>query len=603
MNLFQRLGSEVTFLRGALRTMRLTTPLAHHPRRVFPLVVDELAARHGDKPALVSDHETLTYRSLAERSWRYAGWAQAQGLAKGEVVALMMPNRPEYVAIWLGIIRTGGIVALVNTNLTGQALAYCIDLVRPRHLIVAAELIDTLATSDSLRTSTSRIWLHGAAKGAALGDASRIDEAAEALNAQPLSPAETPPLTIEDRALFIFTSGTTGMPKAANVNHFRIMLAAHAFAGAMATGPDDRMYDCLPMYHTSGGVVAIGATLVGGGTVFIRERFSAREFWDDMVRRRCTLFMYIGELCRYLVNSPPHPNERAHRLRLCCGNGLRPDIWEDFKQRFAIPQILEFYAATEGNVALFNFEGKPGAIGRVPWYLKKTFPTTLVRFDIDKETPIRNAQGFCEEAAPGEIGEAIGRIFSDPSRPAGRFEGYAHATQTESKILRDVFERDDTWFRSGDLMRRDADGYFYFVDRIGDTFRWKGENVSTSEVAETISVFPGIKEANVYGVVVPGSDGRAGMAAIVCTPDLDLAALRKRLVRELPDYARPVFLRIRDEIDVTSTFKQRKVDLVQEGFDPARIKDTIFFDDPRAGAYVRLDTSLYAKIVTGEVRL
>jgi fatty-acyl-CoA synthase len=603
MRLFQRLRNEVTFLRGVLRTTRLTTPIAHHPTRIFPVVIDELAARHGDKPALVSDRETLTYRSLAAQSCRYARWALAQGLAKGEVVALMMGNRPEYVAIWLGIIRAGGTVALINTNLTGQALAYCIDIVRPKHLIVAGDLVAALASSDGLRSGTPRIWLHGAPKSETLRAEPRLDEMLAALDPGPLSDAEAPRLTIEDRALFIYTSGTTGMPKAANINHFRLMLAGHAFAGAMGVGPQDRMYDCLPMYHTSGGVVATGATLIGGGTVFIRERFSAREFWDDVVRQQCTMFMYIGELCRYLVNSPPHPKERAHRVRLCCGNGLRPDIWQEFKDRFAIPAILEFYAATEGNVALFNFEGKPGAIGRVPWYLRGTFPTTLVRFDVEKEAPIRNAQGFCEETAPGEAGEAIGRIFKDPSKPAGRFEGYASAAQTESKLLRDVFEHGDVWFRSGDLMRRDTEGYFHFVDRIGDTYRWKGENVSTTEVAEAIGTFAGITEANVYGVAVAGRDGRAGMAAILCEKDLDLAGLRAHLAARLPDYARPVFLRIRGEIDVTSTFKQRKVDLVEEGFDPARVADAIFFDDPRAGAYVRLDKALYAKIVAGEVRL
>jgi fatty-acyl-CoA synthase len=603
MRVLERLRNEVTFFRGALRTTRLTTPIAHHPDRTFPAVIDELAARHGDKPALVSERETLTYRSLATRSHLYARWALAQGLAKGDVVALMMANRPEYVAIWLGIIRAGRVVALINTNLTGQALAYCIDVVGPKHIIVAGDLVAAFASSDGLRTGSPRIWLHGAPAGGTSRPEPRIDEAVATFDSAPFAAAAAPRLTIEDRALFIYTSGTTGMPKAANINHFRLMLAAHGFAGAMAVTTDDRMYDCLPMYHTSGGVVATGATLVGGGTVFIRERFSARQFWDDVVRQQCTIFIYIGELCRYLVNSPPHPNERAHHLRLACGNGLRPDIWEDFKDRFAIPHILEFYAATEGNVALFNFEGRPGAIGRVPWYLKKTFPTTLVRFDVEKEAPIRNAEGLCEEALPGEVGEAVGRIFKDPSKPAGRFEGYASAAQTEGKILRNVLAKGDVWFRSGDLMRRDADGYFQFVDRIGDTYRWKGENVSTTEIAEAISTFPGIVEANVYGVAIPGRDGRAGMAAIVCDKGLALPGLRAHLAARLPDYARPVFLRIRSEIDATATFKQRKVDLVAEGFDPTRITDAIFFDDPRAGAYVHLDEALYAKIVSGAIRL
>jgi fatty-acyl-CoA synthase len=628
MRFFKRLRSDFAFLRGVWRVIRLTSPIARHPTRIFPLLVDDLAARHGDKLALASNRERLTYRTLAARSCRYARWAMAEGVSKGDVVALLMTNRPEYVAIWLGVLRAGGTVALLNTNLTGPALAFCIDSVAPKHLIAAADLTDALRSSDPYRKSAPRIWLHGevpppyppprplsdsppqagerrvGGKGEGReGGHPRVDEAILAFDGAALSPAERPALTVEDRALLIFTSGTTGLPKAANINHFRLMLAANAFAGVMKTSPNDVMYDCLPMYHTSGGVLAIGSALIGGGTVFIREKFSAREFWDDVARERCTLFMYIGELCRYLVNTPPHPQERTHQLRLCCGNGLRPDIWTQFQSRFAIPFILEFYAATESNVTLFNLDGKPGAVGRIPWFLASRFQTKILRFDVERQALIRNALGLCEEAVPGEVGEAVGRIFHDPSKPAGRFEGYSNVVDNEAKILRDVFEQGDSWFRSGDLMRCDGEGYFYFVDRTGDTFRWKGENVSTTEVSEMMCAFAGIHEANVYGVAVPGHEGRAGMAAVVCDEDLNLADLHSYLTARLADYARPLFLRIRSEIDTTATFKQRKVALVKDGFDPGNIGDTLFFDDPRARAYVRLDSTLYKQIVSGEARL
>ena len=601
MRFLKRLRSDLTFLRGVWHVIRLTSPIARNPTLIFPLLVDELAARHRDKSALISDRERLTYRMLAARSCRYARWAMAQGIRKGDVVGLLMTNRPEYVAIWLGIIRAGGTVALLNTNLSGSALALCIDSVAPKHVIVAGDLADALSSSDPYRKTAARIWLHGEARSP--HNHGRVDEAVLAFDGTALSAEERPNLTVEDRALFIFTSGTTGLPKAANVNHFRLMLAAKAFAGVMKTGPHDCMYDCLPMYHTSGGVLAIGAVLIGGGTVFIREKFSAREFWDDVVRHRCTLFMYIGELCRYLVNGPPHAQERAHRLRLCCGNGLRPDVWSEFKSRFAIPTILEFYAATESNVTLFNLDGKPGAVGRIPWFLTSRFQTKILRFDVEQQMLVRDSLGRCEEAAPGEVGEAVGRIFHDPSKPTGRFEGYSSAADNAPKILRDVFAEGDTWFRSGDLMRRDAEGYFYFIDRIGDTFRWKGENVSTTEVSEVMCAFAGIDEANVYGVVVEGYEGRAGMAAIVCQKDVNLADLRWYLAAHLPDYARPLFLRISSEIDATATFKQRKINLVKDGFDPANIRDPLFFDDPRVRAYVGLDRSLHAQIVSGEVRL
>jgi fatty-acyl-CoA synthase len=357
------------------------------------------------------------------------------------------------------------------------------------------------------------------------------------------------------------------------------------------------------MYHTVGGVVATGALLVAGGSVVIRERFSARDFWDDVMRSDCTIFQYIGELCRYLLHTPVSPAESRHKLRLACGNGLRPDMWDEFKERFHIPRIVEFYAATEGNVTLFNFEGRPGAVGRVPWFLAHRFPTTIVRFDVEKEQPVRDAAGLCSVCAPDEVGEAIGKIVNDAARPTSRFEGYASAVEDEKKILRDVFEPGDAWFRTGDLMRKDKNGYFYFVDRIGDTFRWKGENVSTTEVAETMNAFPGIRETNVYGVQVSGKDGRTGMAALVCDGALDLAGLRAFLADHLPEYARPLFLRIMSEIEVTATFKQKKMDLVREGFDPAQTADAIYFNDPRAKAFVRLDTALYEQIQRGEIRL
>ncbi len=252
---------------------------------------------------------------------------------------------------------------------------------------------------------------------------------------------------------------------------------------------------------------------------------------------------------------------------------------------------------------MFNFEGRPGAVGRLPWFLERRFPVRVVKFDVEKEVPVRDAQGFCIRCEPDEVGETIGQILNDASKPGNRFEGYADSKDNERKILRNVFKEGDAWFRTGDLMRQDKDGYFYFVDRIGDTFRWKGENVSTTEVAEAIDRFPGVRDANVYGVPIPGHDGRAGMAAIVCEGGVDFAALREHLAKCLPAYARPLFLRIRGELEMTATFKQKKLDLVAQGFDPKRTSDAIFFDDPRAHAFVRLDAGLQAQIVGGKIKL
>jgi fatty-acyl-CoA synthase len=592
-----RTGGKDSALRDWVRALEATATIAGNPQRILPRVIEELAETRGDAPALLSAHECLTYRALDDRANRYARWALEQNLGKGEAVCLVMPNRPEYLAIWLGISKVGGVVSLINTNLRGTALAHCLNIVNPKHIIVAAELCGEVRAALALAAARPKIWSHGS------DEFARIDRAIEKLSGGRLTEAERRGVTIADRALHIYTSGTTGLPKAAHVSHHRLMQWSFWFAGLMNTGPDDRMYDCLPLYHSVGGVVATGAVLVRGGSVVIRAKFSAHEFWDDVVNWDCTLFQYIGELCRYLANAPEQPREKQHRLRLCCGNGLRADIWQKFQERFAIPKILEFYAATEGNVSLYNVEGKVGAIGRVPSFLAHRFPLALVKSDSETREPIRDGNGLCMRCATGEVGEAIGRIHDGTTHAAAAFEGYTDAAASLKKILRDVFERGDTWYRTGDLMRADGSGYFYFVDRIGDTFRWKGENVASCEVATAITAFPGITEATVFGVPVPSTEGAAGMAALVVDGTLDLRELRKHLARALPSYARPLFLRIQDRIAVTATFKHQKNELAREGFDPAVSGDVIYFDDPSQQAYVRLDGNLFERIKAGAIRL
>ena len=302
MGFIDRLSGDIAYLKGALRILKMTTPIAKNPTRVFPEVVDGLAEKFNDAPALLSDRETFTYRDLAERSRRYSRWALAQGLNKGEAVCLLMPNRPEFMAMWLGITRVGGIAAMLNTNLTGPSLAHCINIVEPKHVIVAAEFAVSFGLARPHLATNAKVWLHGEAA----SDLPRLDQEIERFSGEPLASSERRALTIEDKALYIYTSGTTGLPKAANINHYRLMLASHGFAGAMGTQASDRMYVCLPMYHTTGGVCAIGSVLLNGGSAFIRERFSAREFWNDVVHHECTLFQYIGELCRYL---DPHAGE------------------------------------------------------------------------------------------------------------------------------------------------------------------------------------------------------------------------------------------------------------------------------------------------------
>jgi fatty-acyl-CoA synthase len=592
----KRFGRSGSALQAWVRALEATAPIAARPRRLLPDVIEDLALRFGDAPALLSQTECLSFRDLASRMNQYARWTIASGVAKGGTIALLMPNRPAYMAIWLGITRAGGVAALLNTNLEGNALAHAIDAVKPDHVIVAAELAPGMKSAEPLLKHKPVVWTYGDA-----GASSPIDLEIASYSAESLCETERPDITIDDRALYIYTSGTTGLPKAANVSHRRLMMWSHWFAGMLATTDEDRMYNCLPMYHSIGGIVATGAVLVNGGSVFVREKFSVSAFWDEVVQWDCTLVQYIGELCRYLLHAPPHPLEHAHRIRLFCGNGLRADVWQPFQERFHIPHILEFYAATEGNFSLFNVEERSGALGRVPAYLAHRFPAALVKHDAESGEPMRDAKGYCIPCAPDEAGEAIGRI--DGTGSGATFEGYSDERESEKKLLTDVFAPGDSWYRTGDLMRKDKDGFWYFVDRIGDTFRWKGENVSTLEVAEAIASFPGIAQAAVYGVAVPGTEGRVGMVAVSSPAPVDLERLRHHIAARLPSYAAPLFLRMRKELDMTETFKQKKAQLIREGFDPKATSDPIYFNDRAGNRYLPVDETLFRRIVGGEIRV
>lgn len=579
-----------------LRALDLTARIEKAPERILAEVVEEHARDRPEASALLSNTERLTYGDLARRQRLYARWALAEGLGKGEVVALLAHNQPDYMAAWVGLTSVGVVVALINTNLPPEALAHSLRTVSPRRLLATDELAPAAAAAIAELADRPELWLLGE------GEGRRIEAAFAALSAEPLAPEERRGVTVRDPALLIYTSGTTGLPKAAWVSHRRVMSWSCWFAGMLDVRPDDRLYDCLPMYHSVGGVVATGALLVSGGSVALARKFSGR-FWDEVVGWDCTLFQYVGELCRYLVQAPPNDNERRHRLRIACGNGLSREVWGRFQERFAVPRIVEFYAATEGNFSLFNVEGEPGAIGRVPGFMAHRFPAALVVYDPETGVPKRGADGRCIRCARDETGEAIGRIADAGADPAHRFEGYTNAAATEKKVLRDVFETGDAWLRTGDLMRLDARGFFHFVDRIGETFRWKGENVSAGEVSGAIDACPGVGASAVYGVSVPGAEGRAGMAAIVPEPGFDPAELRAHLARTLPAYARPLFLRIVPALAVTETFKKASHRLAAQGFDPSAIADPLFFDDPTAQAYVPLDPALCERIRGGEVRI
>jgi fatty-acyl-CoA synthase len=528
--------------------------LSHKSDAALARLIHKLAGtRAGAEPALIGTNESLSYAALSAQANRYARWALGEGFAAGDVVALDLTNRPEYVAIWLGLTQVGCIVALLNTNLGPGAKEYCLRTAGAKHAIASTNMPEIASLS---------------------GD--------------PLGEGERRPPRANDRALLIYTSGTTGMPKAVNITHARILEWSGWFAGMMEATSSDRLYNCLPLYHSVGGIVAIGSMLAAGGAVIVRERFSASRFWPDVAASNATIVQYIGELCRYSLATPVSENDTEHRVRLAVGNGLSKDVWTLFQERFAIPRILEFYAASEGAVSFTNCEGKVGSLGRVPAFLRARFPVALVECDQDTGALLRTPDGHCLRVPVGKSGEAIAQLSADGKRSGTHFDGYTDSQSTDAKILRNVFEAGDRWYRTGDLLRQDEEGYYYFVDRLGDTFRWKGENVSTTEVALVARQCQGVLDAAVYGVSIPGADGKTGMAALVVEQGVfDFATLRSHLKAQLPAYARPMFVRLCPALPSTGTFRLRKTELAQQGY--AKSTDPVWFNDERKEAFLPYD--------------
>ncbi|WP_298913434.1 long-chain-acyl-CoA synthetase [uncultured Algimonas sp.] len=593
---------EAGYLSGMLRMLKSVKDVDAASNH---LLADELEMRvdaFGPNIAFIEDEREWTYDQTEDYANRVAGWCESLGVVKGDTVAVFVRNRLEYVALWFGLSKRGVIPALINFQLAGQALAHCVNISDASHVVVDVDLIDSWKSAREHLDDGLTEW-------AAFGEVPKghkrkmksFDAALSDIVPNRPPKAVREGLTAGGQGMKMFTSGTTGLPKAAKVTHVRAQNYMRGLGAGAKAGPKDRMLLVLPLYHATGGLVGMGSVFSNGGACIIRPKFSASTFWDDAVQYGATMFTYVGELCRFLLSTPPHPLERDHKIEWIIGNGLRPEVWESFTARFNIPHVIEFYGATEGNVSLINLDGPVGAVGRVPSYLKWKFNIDIIRYDVETGENPRGSDGFALRADDDEVGEVIGEIREDD--PRFRFDGYQTKEATQKKILRDVFKPGDAWFRTGDLMKRDGHGYYYFIDRVGDTFRWKAENVATNEVAGVLSGFEGVTQANVYGVEVPGYDGRAGMAALVSDTPPDLEKLKAYLDTELPHYARPVFLRLSDESETTSTFKFKKTNLVKAGFDPNRISEPVYYCDPQTGAYERVDAETFEKINSGAIRL
>jgi len=597
MGIFTAITREVDYLSAMLRVLGQIKKVGPASGLRVPDHIEKTVDRFSDRPMAITDDGEVSYAQFEAYANQVAHWAIEQGMKPGETVALFMSNRWEYIAVWFGLSKVGLVTSLINNQLQGNSLAHCLTIGETRHSIVEASLAEAYLSAEAAGGIDAQAWsLDGEFAGSR-----DFNAALQRQSTERPDPSVRGAVKSSEPVLKMFTSGTTGLPKAALMTHVRALYYLNIFAIAAKCTEHDRMMMVLPLYHATGGLCGVGCALSYGGALVIRPKFSASSFWPDTARFGATLFMYVGELCRFLVNSPQVPEEQAHQLRCAIGNGMRRDVWEQFQERFNLPQIVEFYGSTEGNVGLVNATNHPGAIGRVPSYLRSRFNIDLVKFELETEMPLRRADGHCVVCAPDEVGEAIGRI--DPEDARFRFDGYGSEEDTEKKILRDVFKPGDAWFRTGDLMTRDRLGYYYFIDRVGDTYRWKSENVSTGEVAEALN-FDGIEQANVYGVEVQGHAGRAGMAALVAGQQMvDLEALHAHIHRALPAFARPLFLRLQEQTDTTGTFKLRKVELVKEGFDPDQIEDPLYVDHPVIGKYVRLTRELYDQIVDGRLRV
>lgn len=576
----------------------------------------ESVQRFGDRTFTIFEHRRLSFQDFEHISNQMAHFLLTQGLKTGQVCALMMENKPEYVCWWLAMAKIGVQAAMLNFNLTGKGLAHCIAVAGCRSLVFDAGTEANLHTIDSqIRETGLQLVCWGGKPHLSFSTTPAVVDYDQLLGF-PYQGSNFADLRqgikFTDVFGYIYTSGTTGLPKAAKVTHAR-MYGLGGIGRLLGLGPGDVLYTCLPLYHTAGGGLGAMSCFMSGATMALAKKFSAARFWREISEQQCTAFQYIGELGRYLVNyARDHPEvcEIPHKLRGAIGNGLRPEVWDEFQDKFNIPVVVEFYGATEGNGALVNVCRKSdlqqrGAVGRGGFGFDLVTGFKIVKFDVESETPVRGANGFCMEAAMDEPGELLFPIRED--HPSKRFDGYTDPKATEKKVLRDVFKKGDSWFRSGDLLYKDAKGLWHFVDRIGDTFRWKGENVSTMEVSQVLSSLPGVEEANVYGVQVPGeADGRACMVALR-GQDLQsretLDALQSLCEKELPSYARPRFLRFLSDMDITGTFKHQKVQLRDQGFDPAKVPDPVYILHPESKRYEPLDNDMILQLRQGRSKL
>lgn len=560
-----------TIVRGVLSAAK-ATPGA---RTSIGSVFAESAARHADRVFLRCEGKDITYAEANRRANRYAATLTSQGVRRGDVVGIMLRNSPEVVLLMLAAAKLGAVAGMLNFNQRDNVLAHSIGLLDAKVLVAESEFVSAIQDCG--------------VQVDALFTVEQFDELAQ--HAPVTNPAATAAVRASDKALYICTSGTTGLPKASVMTHYRYLRAAAGFGSVtLRLRPSEVFYSCLPLYHNSALTVAVGSTMTTGATLAIGRSFSASRFWDELIANQATGFIYIGELCRYLLNQPAKSVDRQHKVRVMVGNGLRAELWGEFSRRFGIKQISELYSASEANTGFVNVLNIDRTVGICP------SPIAFVEYDVETGEPARNAKGFLTKVGAGEQGLLLSKVTS-----LAPFDGYTDAKATEKKLVRNAFKKGDVWFNTGDLLRDLGWRHAAFGDRLGDTFRWKSENVATTEVEAALDQDDATEESTVFGVEVPGCDGRAGMAAIKLhgAAQFDPERLGQLAFKTLPGYALPLFIRIVDSLEHTVTFKSRKVELRDEAYGDA-VADPLYVLAGRAEGYVPFYPEYPAELAAGQ---
>ena len=535
--------------------------------------------------AFIFEGDEITWKEADEQTNKYAGFLKSQNINKGDCFAILMDNSPDFLMLLLASFRVGSLAALINTTVSGEGLKHVIGISDVKLITAGASHLEKLSSAlgDS---DLKNIPIFG------MEDNEKIPDQVEdikKLSKQFSTFIPYQPI-MKDVAAYIFTSGTTGLPKAALVDHAKLVKGS--FAGHFLCfnfNKNDRLYMTLPLYHSTGLILGWAASLRSGCPNVIKSKFSASDFWNDVKKYNVNKFIYVGELCRYLMNLPPSDGDRDNPITQISGNGLRPDIWESFQKRFNINKIVEIYGATEAVGMTINSFGRSGMIGR------KRSDSTIIHCNKDDGSPILNDEGFCTKVSEGETGLYIQKISS-----SAKFQGYLDAQASNKKILQNVFKIGDQYFNTGDLITLHDNNWLSFADRVGDTYRWKSENVSTMEVASILNNASGVMDCNVYGVQVDSAEGKAGMAAMNVSDEFSFISFIEHVNKNLNTFQKPYFLRLTKEMQTTGTFKHQKEDLKKQGFNPSLIKDKLYF--LQKDNYVEIDQALYNRIHSGDER-